>query len=128
LKYRDKKNPLLSTFNNFKRKFFYDKRLKLYWIECDNKKVGELLLGFKDDYILVARIFILKKYQNKGIAQKALIIAENMFPKNKVWRLDTIKQENKNCYLYEKLGYKPTGNENIINKRMTIIDYEKNKR
>lgn len=71
------------------------------------------------------RIFVLKEFQNKGIAQQAIKIAENLFPNNKRWCLDTIKEEKNNCHLYEKFGYKPTVKEKKINKRMTIIDYEK---
>ena len=40
--------------------------------------------------------------------------------------LDTILQEEGNCYLYEKLGYKRTGKIEHINERMDIVYYEKN--
>lgn len=42
-----------------------------------------------------------------------------------VWELDTVLQEVGNCHLYEKLGYRRTGREEIINEKMTIIFYEK---
>ena len=41
------------------------------------------------------------------------------------WMLDTILQEESNCYLYEKLGYKRTGRIEKINERMDIVYYEK---
>ena len=70
-------------------------------------------------------MFVLKEFQNRGIAQQAIRNAENLFPGNKRWRLNTIKEEKNNCHLYEKMGYLPIGNEKRINKRMTIIEYEK---
>jgi len=39
--------------------------------------------------------------------------------------LDTILQEKSNCYLYEKIGYKKTGQIEKINENMDIIYYEK---
>ena len=39
--------------------------------------------------------------------------------------LDTIKQEKKLCYLYEKLGYLRTGKEEQLHDNMTIVFYEK---
>ena len=39
---------------------------------------------------------------------------------------DTILQEEGNCYLYEKLGYKRTCKIENINERMDIVYYEKN--
>jgi hypothetical protein len=41
------------------------------------------------------------------------------------WRLDTIKQEEKNCYLYEKCGFVRVGNETVINEKMTLVEYTK---
>ena len=34
-------------------------------------------------------------------------------------------QEQKNCYLYEKLGYRKTGKTQIINEKLTLVFYEK---
>ncbi|MGN1123981.1 MAG: GNAT family N-acetyltransferase, partial [Eubacterium sp.] len=59
----------------------------------------------------IARIFVLKNWQNKGIAQNAIIQAEKFFDSYKLWTLDTIKQEKNNCHLYEKMGYKRTGKQ-----------------
>ena len=45
---------------------------------------------------------------------------------NDNWKLDTILQEEGNCHLYEKLGYKRTGLVEKVNERMDIVYYEKN--
>lgn len=41
------------------------------------------------------------------------------------WELDTILQEEGNCHLYEKLGYRATGATTIVNERMTLVLYRK---
>ena len=73
----------------------------------------------------VAPIFIMKDFRNKGLAQKAFEELEKIHGSDK-WMLDTILQEEGNCYLYEKLGYKRTGKIENINERMDIVYYEKN--
>ena len=73
----------------------------------------------------IAPIFIMKKFRNKGLAQKTFEEIEKLHGSNN-WMLDTILQEEGNCYLYEKLGYKRTGKIENINERMDIVYYEKN--
>ncbi len=41
------------------------------------------------------------------------------------WQLETILQEEGNCYLYEKMGYRRTGETEVINERMTLVNYRK---
>ncbi|MCM1285247.1 MAG: GNAT family N-acetyltransferase [Acetobacter sp.] len=124
LKYHDRNNPVFTTYKKF-LSYFISPNMHMYWIIYNGEAVGEIFVYIKDDFVKLARIFILKKFQNKGIAQNAIKIAENLFTNNKRWCLNTIKEEKNNCHLYEKLGYKPTGKEKVINKRMTVIDYEK---
>ncbi|GGH27666.1 GNAT family N-acetyltransferase [Paenibacillus segetis] len=73
----------------------------------------------------VSPIFILPDYQGMGIAQKVFSIIEDMYDNAQIWELDTILQEHGNCYLYEKLGYRKTGEMVQINDKMTIVFYEK---
>ena len=63
--------------------------------------------------------------QGQGIAQKALTILESVFADARVWELETILQEKRNCHLYEKLGFRQTGECRVINDNMTIVGYEK---
>lgn len=122
LKYFDRISPVRNTYSNFRSKY---KDIDMYWIVYGNQKVGEIWIGIKDGIGYLANLFVLKPYRNKGIAQQAMILSEALYPQCDVWRLDTIKQERGNCHLYEKLGYIPTGEEKVINRRMTIINYEK---
>ena len=52
---------------------------------------------------------------------------ERMHPDVQRWRLDTIEEEAGNCHLYEKIGYRRTGENKVINEKMTLIFYEKEK-
>ena len=73
----------------------------------------------------VAPVFIMKEFRNKGLAQKAFEEVEKIHGHDN-WKLDTILQEEGNCYLYEKLGYKRIGLVENINDKMDIVYYEKN--
>ena len=65
------------------------------------------------------------RYQGQGIAQQALLQIEAMHSDVARWFLDTILQEAGNCHLYEKLGYRRTGETKEINDNMTLVSYEK---
>jgi hypothetical protein len=41
------------------------------------------------------------------------------------WQLDNIKKKIKLCHIYDKMGYKRTGKEEIIQDNMTIFYYSK---
>ena len=72
----------------------------------------------------VSPVFIMKEFRNKGLAQKAFEQVEKLHGADG-WELATIMQEKGNCHLYEKLGYKRTGETRKINGRMDIVYYEK---
>lgn len=73
----------------------------------------------------ISPIFIMKEYRNKGYAQKAIQLAEEIHGSSN-WELDTILQEKGNCYLYEKMGYYRTGKTETINNKLTLVFYRKN--
>lgn len=78
-----------------------------------------------EDVRYISPIFLLPRFQNQGIGYCVL---QEIFKKyNEVitWKLDTIKQEQGNCHLYEKCGFVRTGEEKPVNEFMTLIDYEK---
>ena len=98
-----------------------------YFIFVDNKKVGAIrVVDYKEKSRnkKISPIFVLPEYRNKGIAQSAIKICEEIHG-NTNWELSTILQEKGNCYLYEKLGYYPTGKTQVINDRLTLIFYHK---
>ncbi len=73
----------------------------------------------------VSALAVHPQYQNQGIAQQALLKIEEIHNDVEKWFLDTILQEEGNCYLYEKIGYIKTGKTEEINERMTLVFYEK---
>ncbi|TCZ79325.1 N-acetyltransferase [Paenibacillus albiflavus] len=94
-------------------------------------KISDIFVGairiVKREYhkYRVSPVFILPEYQGKGITQKVFSIIEDKYNEARIWELDTILQEEGNCYLYEKLGYQKTGEVKQINDKMTIVFYEK---
>ena len=99
---------------------------KYYFIMSENVKIGVIrLVSIDETTMRISPVMILPEYQNKGFAQKTFYEMEKKYPYIKVWQLDTIKQEEKLCYLYEKLGYTKTGREEDIKQGMTIIYYQK---
>lgn len=72
----------------------------------------------------ISPIFVMPEFRSRGYAQAAIIAAERLHGSSN-WFLDTILQEEGNCHLYEKMGYRQTGNRKVINERMTLVDYRK---
>lgn len=78
-----------------------------------------------EDVCRISPIFILPAFQGRRYAQEAMRALEGLYPRAKRWRLDTIREEEKLCHLYEKLGYCRTGREKVLQPGMTIVYYEK---
>lgn len=98
-----------------------------YFIEADNTIVGAIRVVDRHEAGKTKRIspiFVMQEYRNKGLAQKAMILAEEIHGCSD-WELDTILQEKGNCYLYEKMGYRQTGRTEVINDKMTLVFYKK---
>lgn len=73
----------------------------------------------------ISPMFIHPIYQGKGIAQKVIILIEGMFSKAQCFELATILEEERNCFLYEKMGYKRTEETKKLNDKTTLIYYKK---
>ncbi len=98
-----------------------------YFIQENGENVGAVRVVDKKENKTPKRIspiFILPQFQNQGLAQKAIRAVEELHGSSN-WELDTILQEKGNCYLYEKIGYHPTGKTKVINDKMTLIFYKK---
>ncbi|EFE28144.2 acetyltransferase, GNAT family [Filifactor alocis ATCC 35896] len=126
-KYQDlETNPANETKEKIKTKLL-QKQTFFYYIYEGNDIVGAIRVIDKKDGSRkrVAPLFIMEKFRNKGLAQKAFCEIERIHGKDN-WELDTIFQEKGNCYLYEKLGYIRIGEIDRINDRMDIVHYIKN--
>ena len=89
----------------------------------DGSRKIDLTIVYVED--LDAMVQTDEEFRNKGLAQKAFEEVEKIHGHDN-WKLDTILQEEGNCYLYEKLGYKRIGLVENINDKMDIVYYEKN--
>lgn len=97
-----------------------------YIIKYGEAAVGGVRVVQKENHLhWVSPVFILPEYQGHGIAQTVFAILEQIYPDARLWGLATILQEERNCYLYEKLGYVRTGEPKAINDKLTVVVYEK---
>ena len=97
-----------------------------YFIRVDGQNAGAIrVIDHHDDSPKkISPLFVLPNFQGKGIAQAAIRGAERIHGSDN-WQLDTILQERGNCHLYEKMGYRQTGETRIINDRLTLVFYRK---
>lgn len=99
-----------------------------YLILMEDVIIGVIRIVRRSNTICrVSPIFIMPEYQGNGFVQIAMLSAEKLYPDVKLWQLDTILQEEKLCHLYEKLGYRRTGEVEKIQTGMDIVYYEKQK-
>lgn len=97
-----------------------------YFIMLDSVEIGAIRIIY-DDEVRRARIspmFIVPEHQGKGYGQDAMALVEGVVDAE-CWELETILQEEGNCYFYENMGYRRTGVTRELNDRMTIVSYEK---
>lgn len=108
-----------------------EKNSDFYFIVYHGEKVGGVRVRWHqgkkvyENVNWISPIFIIPKFQNKGIASKVIEQLFGIYPNTLEWRLDTIKQETGNCHLYEKCGFVRVGEDKIVNEKMTLVDYAK---
>lgn len=99
-----------------------------FYFICDGpQKVGGLRVVDRREARRPKRlspIFVLPEFQGLGIAQRAMELCGEIYG-TEDWELDTILEEPKNCYLYEKMGYRRTGKTTVVNDRLTLVTYRK---
>jgi GNAT superfamily N-acetyltransferase len=97
-----------------------------YKIFADDVFVGAICVYWKEDtQFWISPIFISPEFQGRGIAQKTMTLMEARFPHATSWELRTILEEKRNCYLYEKMGYRMTDEKKILNENMTLVHFKK---
>ncbi|MET7016704.1 GNAT family N-acetyltransferase [Bacillus mycoides] len=99
----------------------------LYKIFVNTNLVGAICISRKEEAskFRISPMFIIPNYQGNGIAQKVLILIEEMFPEITTWELATILEEERNCFLYEKMGYIRAEFKKKLNDKATLIYYKK---
>lgn len=125
LKYRDyESNPAAESEADVLRRM-RQPYTNYYFIEDDGHRVGMLRVCDFGEGCRLSPICILPQFQGRGYAQAAIFAAESLYPRAKHWDLDTILQEEKLCYLYEKLGYRRTGELQHLQEGMDLVFYRK---
>ena len=108
------KNRLLQPESNY------------YFICLNGQTIGAIrVVRLPENTCRISPMFLLPEFQGKGLAQETLYEIEKIYPQTVHWTLDTIKEEAKLCHLYEKMGYRTTGQEECIKQNMNIVFYEK---
>ena len=125
-KYQDHRtNPGAESYQRILERF-QEETTDYYLIRLDEQNIGMIRICDFGSVCRISPIGILPEFQGHGYAQQAMVLAETLYPNAEKWILDTIRQEKKLCYLYEKLGYVPTGKQETIQPGMDIVFYEKN--
>lgn len=95
-----------------------------YFILTQGQAIGGIRILRDHDTCHLKQVYILPAHQGHGYAQQAILQAEAEYPDAVKWKLDTIKQESKLRHLYEKMGYRATG-EKALQEGMDLIFYER---
>lgn len=112
--------PLEKTIMRLQQPFRH-----FYFVMEGNTPVGAISVRVLDEgWKKLGPLWVQPVWRGKGIAQEAIRQVEEIHGSDK-WVLDTILQEKGNCHLYEKMGYHQTGKTQVVNERMTLVDYVK---
>ena len=118
-------NPAAESIDRIKQRMAQE-FTDYYFICLNDDTIGAIrVVRITNNVCRISPMFILPQYQGMGYAQQAILKTESRYPQAERWELDTIKQESKLCYLYEKMGYTATGKEEMIQDNMTIVFYSK---
>lgn len=125
VRYKDHdSSPAAESRDDILRRFA--QRFTDYYLIClGEEKIGVLRVCNFGMECRLSPIGIVPDHQGHGYAQRAMRIAEQLYPKARRWTLETIAQEPKLCYLYEKMGYRKTGRVEHIKEGMDLVYYEK---
>ncbi len=123
-KYEDHEtSPVTQSMERFLRRFEIGEYYKIFY---GNALVGSIFVYQKESGLMRLHIInILEEYHNKGIAQETMKRLELIYPQAEAWELDTILTEERNCYLYEKMGYVRYGEVSVVNEKLTLVNYKK---
>lgn len=125
-KYKDyDTNPALESIEKINKEIS-DESSDYYIISVNNENIGGIRIENKNKNIYrISPFFIIPKYQGLSIGYEVLTMIFQKYTKAKCFILSTIKEEKRNCHLYEKAGFKRSEGEINIKDNMTIVSYEK---
>ena len=125
-KYHDKKeNPANKTTEDIEYDLMRNNS-DAYLLMLNKKPIGYVRVGQRTKgEFSIADLAIIPQYQGNGYAQFFLKEIEKLYPMAEKWSLVTIKEEEKDCHLYEKLGYVQKNILQEVNEDMHFVLYEK---
>lgn len=127
----DETSPAKESLDTVRWKITDRAKSDFYIVEFEGEPVGGIRVrshnggNTTEGVRWISPIFVIPSFQGKGIAQKVMQKVFELYPDALTWRLDTMKQEPGNCHLYEKCGFVRYGDEDVVNEKMTLVDYEK---
>lgn len=113
--------PLMETIEELKNDFRYSIILKA--VE-DSHIIGSVRGNMKNDTCFIGRLVVHPQFQNKGIGRQLMSAIENQFSAVNRYELFTGFRDDKNLYIYNKMGYKEF-KQVKINEDLTFIYLEK---
>ena len=102
-KYYDETSPCKESFAKFVSRTTKSS-FQMYWIIDNSTKVGQIWIATKNDIAILARLFVLPKYQNKGYGTVMMNEFFKLF-ENAVFSLEA-KRNSISYKLYTKVGFK----------------------
>lgn len=128
-KYQDEGSPATETLESIQRRAEQPDR-QYYFIMYHGARAGVINVGRKGNDTeancrYISPMFILPKYQNLGLGSVAMELLFQNNPDIKVWKLDTILEEERNLHFYEKCGFERVGDIVPVNERMHLVMYER---
>lgn len=126
MKYQDHAvNPAAESVDRVRQRFIQEGST-YYYIVAGGENVGVIRIIDKGGGTRkrVSPLWIGPKFRRMGYAYMAMKEAEKIYGSHN-WSLDTILQEEGNIRLYEKLGYRRSGDPRKINDKIDIVFFEK---
>ncbi len=133
-RYHDEGNPCLRGVEDIANRL-NSEYFRYFTIFDDGEIVGGVLYRCKgnnmigialgDGIYYLQRIYIKPEHQNKGIAQKAILLCEKEFPDAKMFSVDFPEDLEKNRRCYEKAGFCDTGKRVEVQPGLVLAYFEK---
>lgn len=102
----DETDPYLESLASLQKK---SQRVGSEYFFCDSDGVRVGMIRVISDHSTkearISPMCVLPEFQGQGFAQDILVEIEQRFSDIKTWYLDTIAEESKLVYLYQKVGY-----------------------
>ncbi|MBM7544580.1 GNAT family N-acetyltransferase [Periweissella beninensis] len=128
-RYHDEKtDPYLTTIADITTRLSLKNNYFLL-VQANQTIVGLVYIEKRWHTVEIGNLLILPEFQNQGYGQATLTAIEAFFPTIQNWKLNTILQEQKLIYFYEKMGYKRVRYLKIpIKEKMDIVFYKKKRK